>query len=211
MYGGGLRWNKGILSVGEDKHEYEQPELEAFHLLEENENTIVPGEMTLHYWKRFNVSDVPPNHAAAFTTALSEAYLKRLYADRIGKRDAPHRDYTALLGRALEHMASAQYEDQFADGKKVVDGDQVMQEVKIAYDNMLHGLDDFRLEATVAPDWEPRPDARWERTAQGWRPRARGWDDFEPGEQFPLGPGWGGKRSRKRSRRSKRSRRRKTH
>ena len=109
-------------------------------------------------------------------------------------------------------MASAHYEDQFAHGKKVVDGDQVMHEVKIAYDNMLRGLDDYRLEATVAPDWEPRPDAPgWERTAQGWRPRAQGaaqaWDDFEPGEPMPLGPGWGGKRSRrKRSKRSKRRR-----
>ena len=189
MYGGGLSWNNGVLSVGEDKYKYEQPELEAFHLLEENENTIRPGEMTLNYWRRFKESDVHPNNAAAFTTALGKAYLKRLKNDKKG--DAFHRTYTALLGKALDRLGTIQYKDQFAaDGKMVVDGDKVTHDVKVAYDKMLDGLNEQKLLATLHRRWEPEPNAPgWKRTAQGWRPKVRGWDDVEP--QVPPAPtGW---------------------
>jgi len=178
--------------------------------------------MTLDYWERFDVSDVPPNNAVAFTIALSNAYLMRLDGDTRGS--AKHREYTALLGRALDRMASVQYEDQIENGKIVVKGDDITHGVKVAYDNMLDELHEDRLLTTVDPDWVPDPNAPgWEWTAQGWRPRAQGapqgaaqgapqaWNDFEPGRQMPLGQGWGGKRSRrKRSMRKCSKRKRKT-
>jgi hypothetical protein len=88
-------------------------------------------------------------------------------------------------------MASTQYEDQFADGEKVVDGDQVMHEVT--------GDRGAGMGTETGCAWMVTDRTGLETRAQG---AAQAWDDFEPGESMPLGQGWGGKRSK----RSKRTR-----